>query len=222
MKAIYVKLGLLAGGATVGLAAVGTLTLGTTVALFSDSELGATNRFTAGSVTVAAGSASSVVCTVADMMPGDSSTGYNQGSDDKAPCTFNVEYSGSAPAWLGVDVSVQGGSPSLFDGTSTGLQFKIKSGAVNVINGVNFKNSAGAEAAVIPGTPVERVLVSGSPASQGDEVTFDIDYLLPLLADNSLQGGSSSLVLTFRAVQSANQPLGSCVAGRQCPSIVWG
>lgn len=222
MKVIHVKLGLLAGGAMVSLAAVGTLTLGTTAALFSDSEAGASNTFTAGSVTVAPGSTPSVVCNVADMMPGDSSTGYDVGSDDKTPCTFTVEYTGSSPAWLGVDVSVQGGTPSLFSGTATGLQFKIASGSVNIVDGVSYKNAAGVSTTVVPGTPVERILVSGAPAAQGDDVTFDIDYLLPLLADNSLQGGSSTLVLTFRAVQSANQPLGSCIAGRQCTSIVWG
>jgi hypothetical protein len=36
-----------------------------------------------------------------------------------------------------------------------------------------------------------------------------------------LQGATTSISLTFRAVQSANQPVGSCVVGRQCNTISW-
>ena len=37
-----------------------------------------------------------------------------------------------------------------------------------------------------------------------------------------LQGADTSITLTFHAVQSANQPIGSCRAGRQCNTITWG
>jgi hypothetical protein len=30
------------------------------------------------------------------------------------------------------------------------------------------------------------------------------------------------VTLTFHAVQASNQPLGGCVAGRQCSDITWG
>ncbi len=76
--------------------------------------------------------------------------------------------------------------------------------------------------AATSGVTVEHIMLSSSPAANGDTVDFTIDYLLPLLAPNSLQGANSSITLTFHAAQSANQPLGDCQAGRQCNTITWG
>jgi hypothetical protein len=222
MKLKHSRMSLLAACAATGLVAAGTLTFGITSALFSDSASSDTNAFAAGTVTVAPGDTPSVTCNVTNMMPGDSSTGYDSGSDDKTPCAFNVKYTGSGQAWLGVDVTVNGGTPSLFTGASTGLQLKINAGSVAIVNGVTYKDSAGTDTTVVADTAVTNVLVSGTPAATNQSVTFDIDYLLPLLVDNSRQGSSASVSLTFRAVQSANQPIGSCVAGRQCSAITWG
>ena len=33
---------------------------------------------------------------------------------------------------------------------------------------------------------------------------------------------AATVTLTFHAVQASNQPLGGCVAGRQCSDITWG
>ncbi|MBM3638955.1 MAG: hypothetical protein FJW98_05910 [Actinobacteria bacterium] len=63
--------------------------------------------------------------------------------------------------------------------------------------------------------------MSATPATKNTSVLFNVNYLLPTLAPNALQGGTTSVALTFHAVQSANQPIGSCVAGRQCNSITW-
>jgi hypothetical protein len=155
-------------------------------------------------------------------MPGDSSTGYGSGSASLTPCTYNVIYTGSASAWLAVDVSIVSGATSLYTGTSTGLQFLVAvQGGVTIINGTTYKVLAGTDTAVAAGTPVTNVLLSSTPAVTSAAVQFNLNYLLPLLAPDVLQGGSASVALTFHAVQSSNQPLGSCLAGRQCNTIVW-
>lgn len=198
--------------------ALGFAAWGTT-ALFSDSLTGTTNSFTAGTVTVGLGS-TSVDCNVTELAPGDSSTGYGSGSLDKVRCTFNVEYTGSLPAYLGVDVNLLNGATALYTGTTSGLQMSIAAGSVSVIDGTTFSNSSGVATPVVAGTSVDNILLSTSPVNTGETISFTIDYLLPLSAPNSLQAGTASVQLVFHAVQSANQTT-SCVAGRQCTSIVW-
>ena len=209
------------GGGLAAIGAVGVLTLGTTFSLFSDSDTSATNTFVAGTVEVGPDGASTT-CTVSQIMPGDSSANFGSGSAAMTPCTYNVKYTGSAAAWLAVDVLVDGGSPNLFTGSSSGLQFRVRAdGTTGVLNGTTYSDAAGSPTSVVAGIPVTNILVSGTPAATNDTVQFDIDYLLPLLAPNVLQGGSAEITLTFHAVQSANQPIGTCVAGRQCLDITW-
>jgi predicted ribosomally synthesized peptide with SipW-like signal peptide len=210
------------GGGLAALSAAGVLTVGATLSLFSDSDTSATNTFVAGTVEVGPDGASTT-CTVAQLMPGDSSTNFGDGSGSLSPCTYNVKYTGSASAWLAVDVLVDDGTPSLFTGSSSGLQFRVRAdGTTQVMNGTTVLNGAGSPATVVGGTPMTNILVSDTPAVTNETVQFDVDYLLPLLAPNALQGGSAAITLTFHAVQSANQPLGSCVDGRQCLDITWG
>lgn len=190
-----------------------------TAALFSDSLTNSADSFTAGTVTVGLGS-TSTNCNVTQLAPGDSSTGYGSGSVDKVRCTFNVEYTGSLPAYLGVDVKLLNGGTALYTGASSGLQMKVVADGVSVVDGTNFMNSSGVATPVVAGTSVDNILLSTSPVNTGETVAFTVDYLLPLVAPNVLQGGSASVQLTFHAVQSANQTT-SCVAGRQCTTIVW-
>jgi hypothetical protein len=89
-----------------------------------------------------------------------------------------------------------------------------------VVSGTTFENQSGVATPVVAGSSVDNILLSTTPVNTGETVTFTVDYLLPLAASNALQGGSASVQLTFHAVQSANQTT-SCVAGRQCTSIVW-
>lgn len=205
---------------TTAFAAAATLALGGTWALFSDSDTSSSNSFTAGTVTVDA-VPGSTTCTLTGMMPGDSSTGYGSGSQSFGPCSYKVKYTGSASAWLAVDVAVGAGSPSLFTGDSNGLQLLVKKGSTTIISGTQYASMAGTGTTISTSTPVTNILLSGVPASTNDELQFDINYLLPFLAPNALQGGSATVTLTFHAVQSANQPIGGCVAGRQCTDIVW-
>ena len=209
------------GGGLAAIGAVGVLTLGTTLSLFSDSDTSATNSFVAGTVEVGPNGASTT-CTVGQIMPGDSSSNYGDGSATMTPCNYNVVYTGTASAWLAVDVLVNGGSPNLFTGSSSGLQFRVRAdGVTNIMNGTTFANSSGSATPVSAGSAVTNILVSETPAVTNDTVQFNIDYLLPLLAPNTLQGGTAEITLTFHAVQSANQPLGTCQAGRQCLGITW-
>lgn len=211
-----------AGAILCAFVAAASFSLGSTSALFSASETGGTNTFATGTVSVGLG-ATSTTCSVANLMPGDSSTNFGSGSAAHAPCDFRVRYTGTAPAWLAADIAVAAGSPALFTGAATGLQFKVAvNGGPTLLDGTTVTSQAGATVPVVAGTPATNLLVSAAPAAPGDLVRFDIDFLLPLLAPNSLQGGSAALTVTFRAVQSANQPLGTCLAGRQCTSITWG
>jgi hypothetical protein len=192
------------------------------LSLFSDSDTSATNTFVAGTVEVGPDGASTT-CTVGQIMPGDSSTNFGSGSGGMTPCTYNVIYTGTAAAWLAVDVLIDGATPDLFTGQSSGLQFRVRAdGATSIVNGISFADANGVATTVVSGTPVTDVLVSNTPAVTNDTLQFDIDYLLPLLAPNALQGGTAEITLTFHAVQSANQPIGSCQAGRQCLDITWG
>jgi predicted ribosomally synthesized peptide with SipW-like signal peptide len=210
------------GGGLAAIGAVGVLTLGVTLSLFSDSDTSATNTFVAGTVEVGPDGASTT-CSANQIMPGDSSSNFGQGSQSLTPCNYKVKYTGTASAWLAVDILVNGGTPNLFTGTGTGLQFLVKAdGSTSIMNGTTFLSTAGSATTVTAGTVATDILVSGTPAVTNDTLQFDIDYLLPLLAPNALQGGTADITLVFHAVQSANQPIGSCVAGRQCTDITWG
>lgn len=208
-------------GGLLALAAVGTLTVGTTMSLFSASSSSSANAFTTGTVAVGLGDSPSVTCNVTEMSPGDSSVGASTGSKSLGTCSYNVKYTGSLPAWLAVDVTVNSSGNNLFTASATGLQFYVKNSTTSIIDGVNYKTVGGMNTPLSSGVTAEHILLNDTPVQGPNSRTFDIDYLLPLLAPNTLQGATTSISLTFRAVQSANQPLGSCVVGRQCNTISW-
>lgn len=209
------------GGGLLAIAAAGALTIGATMSLFSVSESSSANAFATGTVAVGLGDSASVTCNVSEMSPGDSSAGSSTGSKSLDTCTYNVKYTGSLPAWLSVDVAVNSTGTNLYTAGATGLQFYVKDGSTSIVDGVNYKVIGGTNTAITSGSTVEHILLNDTPVQGPNARNFNIDYLLPLLAPNALQGGSTSIQLTFNAVQSANQPIGSCVAGRQCNTITW-
>lgn len=209
------------GGGLLAIAAAGALTIGATMSLFSASESSSANAFATGTVAVGLGDSASVTCNVSEMSPGDSSAGSSTGSKSLDTCTYNVKYTGSLPAWLSVDVAVNSTGTNLYTAGATGLQFYVKDGSTSIVDGVNYKVIGGTNTAITSGSTVEHILLNDMPVQGPNARNFNIDYLLPLLAPNALQGGSTSIQLTFNAVQSANQPIGSCVAGRQCNTITW-
>lgn len=206
--------------ALIAMAAAGT-GIGT-YSLFTDVQTPAANTFQSGTVTLGLGSATSS-CTVPVLVPGDSSTGWGSGSGDRPTCRVEVKYTGSASAWLGVDVRVDGAASNLFTGGADGLQLSLRTGAgVTVVNGTTYRDAGGTARTPVVGTTVPGILLAGVPAVEGDTVIVDLDYLLPTAAPNAMQGRGTTVTLTFRAAQSSNQPILGCVAGRQCGTITWG
>lgn len=211
-------------------ASVASLTIGATLALFSASETSSTNTFSSGTVSVGLGAASTT-CNIVELMPGDSSTQYSSGpvvnsvqvngSQNKLRCTYNVKYTGSADAYLAVDFALSNGATSLYTGTGSGLQVVLKDASRTYIDNTSYTTIGGTSATVAAGTPVTNLLINDTPVSTNTLVSFTIDYSLPIDAPNALQAGSTSVVLTFHAVQAVNQSLGSCVAGRQCNTLNW-
>jgi len=222
MKTSTARFSMGIGGGLLAIAAMGTLVIGSTLALFSASETSGANAFASGTVTVGLGDTSSVVCNVSGMAPGDSSKAAATGSKTLDSCSYNVEYTGSSTAWLAVDVAVATTGTNLYTAGANGLQFYVAAGSTKIMNGTTYKILDGTDTNVVSGSTVEHILISKTAATTNTAVSFDIDYLLPLLAPNALQGGNTTITLTFRAVQSANQPIGDCEAGRQCNTITWG
>lgn len=206
--------------ALVAVAAAGT-GIGT-LSLFTDVQTPAANTFESGTVQLGLGSATSS-CTVPVLVPGDSSTGWGSGSGDRPVCRIELAYTGSADAWLGVDVLVDGAASNLFTGGSDGIQLKVRTKAgVTVLDGTTYRNSAGSAQTLAVGSKVNGILLSGVPAVTGDTMVVELDYLLPTAAPNAMQGRGTTVTFTFRAAQSSNQPVLGCVAGRQCGTITWG
>lgn len=204
-----------AAATTVG--AVATLVAGFTFGLFSASQGSGSNSFTAGTVSVGAGTPASVTCTITNTVPGDSSTGAPSGSKSDTPCTFNVQYAGSANAWLGVDVAISNGSTALYDGSSTGLQLYLKDGgSATYLSGTSYTQEGGTSA-TLPNAGASNLLVSTSQATANSAVDFTLNYALPASAGNGYQGGSVTVTFTFHAVQAGNNTLpADCLAGQQC------
>lgn len=216
MKVIRNKRLLSAASALTAVAAVATLVTGVTFGLFSAQESSGSNSVTAGTVSVDSGTPASVTCGTQNVVPGDSSTGYATLSKLLQQCTYNVKYTGSAGAYLAVDIAVANGTTPLYDGAATGLQYLVQSGSTKFVDDTTYKNNAGTATALAAGTPVRNLLVSTTAAATNDPVSFTVDYALPL-AVTGHQGGSSTITLTFHAVQSKNQTLpASCAAGQQC------
>jgi hypothetical protein len=207
--------------ATVGAAA--TLAGGVTFGLFSASGGSGANTFTGGTVTVGTGTPVSVNCVITNMVPGDSSGGATIGSKLDTACTYSMKYTGTATAWLAVDVAVTNGTTSLYDGTATGLQLYLKDGTPTTYltstaptAGTTFAAQGGAATSLPAGTTAN-LLVSTIPAATNTSVLFTLNYAVPIATGNTYQGGSATVTLTFHAVQAGNNPLpGACVAGQQC------
>ena len=213
----------LAAAATATIGSAATLVTGLTLGLFSASATSGGNAFTAGTVTLAAGSPASVTCTISNMVPGDSSAGAPIGTKAGATCTYNVRYTGTATAWLGVDIAVANGGTPLYDGTATGLQLYLNDATPTTYltstapaGGTTYLQQGGAPASLLAGTTAD-LLVSTTPAAANTAVSFSLDYALPPGSGNAYQGGSVTVTLTFHAVQSTSNALpADCAAGQQC------
>jgi predicted ribosomally synthesized peptide with SipW-like signal peptide len=221
----------LGAGAVASVGAAATLIAGVTFGLFSATETGATNSFTAGTVTVGLDSPASVTCTITNMVPGDSSTTAPIGNAADPTCTYNVKYTGSAKAWLGVDVAVANGGTTLYDGSNTGLQLFLKDAANTYLtstatntavpsgSGTTYKAQTTGTATSLPAAGISNLLVDSTAggSSTGTVSHLNVDYALPLGSGNGYQAGSVTVTLTFHAVQAGNNPVpGTCSSSWQC------
>jgi hypothetical protein len=134
-----------------------------------------------------------------------------------------MKYTGSATAYLAVDVAVSNGTIPLYDGTATGLQLYLKDGTPTTYlsstaptAGTTFTAQGGTSTSLPVGTTAN-LLVSPTPAATNATVSFTLNYAVPIASGNTYQGGSSTVTLTFHAVQAGNNPVtGACLAGQQC------
>jgi hypothetical protein len=207
--------------ATVG--AVATLVAGVTFGIFSATPVGSgSNLFTAGTVSI--GTPASTTCTIGPIEPGDSTTGWSladeEGSQNKTPCTFQVTYTGTLGAFVGL-VATTGGTglwtgtalstPPATNGATAGLQIAITDGnSTSYTTTADVLNDSGGAV--------------GDPLYVGDEAggavnTFTVNYLLPLETANALQGKTLTLTFTLYAVQDSNNGTGCATKGVQCGTI---
>lgn len=198
----------LGAGAIATVAAVGTLVAGVTFGFFSATQTAGPSTFTAGTVTLQ--NPVSASCTINPMVPGDSSTGYastpaGQTDPQTAACTFDVDYIGTVPAYLAVDLATTG--TNLYDGSLTGLQFQIADN-----NGGSY-----ATAGVLNGG--DNLFIDQDAAGTTHH-TITVNYALPTTAGNSYQGLNTTLHMTVHAVQAGNNGTSAgCVAGAVCGTI---
>jgi hypothetical protein len=231
----------LAAATIASVGAVIALATGVTFGLFSSTAASSTSTFTAGTVSLT--KSAETTCTAGPLSPGDASLGWTP-PGAIASCTYTVHYSGNVPAYLALNVAIAsthagpaspqpnygggglqwpGGAPGLYDSTTHGLQLLVTSN-----NGTTYMTGTTLGGSTTSGANASKsdLLVDTSPFSNGDDVTFTVDYQLPLSADNSYQGAASSITLTAHAVQSAHNPDGGTTGtpGQQVPAgdVNWG
>lgn len=213
--------------AVVALSGGAALATSVTLGFFSAATATQTNQFSAGTVTLT--SNVSGACQVSGLLPGSSGS----------PCTLQVAYSGSVPAYLGLDVLVATST----GGTGT-LPLYNPSDPTNDLQVSVFDNQTAPVAFVQPapsatnfGPPLVNcpspygsgytcyqltdLLVSISPFTNGQGDTFTTSVSVPTTSATGYQGGTASIVLLAHAVQAGNQSLGSCAAGSPCTTVSW-
>jgi hypothetical protein len=200
---------LLAASGFTAIAAAATLITGVTFGLFSaNAPQTPTDTFTAGTVTLT--QTAVAACTVAAMEPGDASTGWSTPGTD-TPCTFEVSYSGTLGAFIGLGVQATPATGGLYNGTATGLQFAVTdaTGTTYTAGGVINTNTT---------TPLDPLFVADDTGAATH--TFTVNYELPATAPNSSQGLTTTLTLIAYAVQNSNNGTSTgCTAGQECSTI---
>jgi hypothetical protein len=209
----------LAGGAAAILTAAAVLAAGAAFGRFSATTSTQTNHFTAGTVTLA--SDASGACAVTNMLPGTSPT----------PCTLKATYSGSVPAYLGLDVLIEtqagSGGTKLYNPTDSANDLQI---AITDNQGSPVTYTVPTTATTCPGSAPagstcyeldnELVRLAGVPTNT--IVTFSTSVTVPTGSTTGYQGGAAQIILTTHAVQAANNgSTATCTAGHRCISVSW-
>ncbi|MDA8332369.1 MAG: hypothetical protein M0027_14440 [Candidatus Dormibacteraeota bacterium] len=194
--------------------AAAALAIGASYALFSSAATPQTSTISAATVTLTnTGSANASSCNFSDIVPGQS-----LGST----CTYTVDYTGTAPAWLLLNVSTEskagtpGGSPLI--GGAYGLVPTISTpaaseygigtqlfgwGTPSASNCSTAQTAAGWQAC---SSDDNQVVDLWNPTS-GGSFTFTISGAMNIgtpAQNNPYQGGSASISVDAWAVQSVN------------------
>jgi hypothetical protein len=210
---------LLAAGYALSLAAVAALASGATYGFFSATSPGEENAFSTGTVTLSSGTSGS--CAVSNLLP----------TSPPSTCTLQATYTGSAPAYLAVDVLVQtqpgAGGTALYDPSgSGGLQVTISSTNPTVA----AYSLPVTPAACPPSAPasstcfaLQNALVATTPfTSASPQVSFSTTVGLPASSPTVYQGGSAQIVLHVHAAQAGhNGNVAACTAGQPCAAVSW-
>jgi hypothetical protein len=186
--------------------ALSCLVTGSTFGLFTASAAGGHNSFTAGSVTLANSAIAN--CPVSNLLPGTA----------PGACGFTASYSGSAAAYLAVNVLIEtqagaGGTKLYNPGDPAGdLQVTVASSTPSVSYAVPASATA-CPAGAPSGSScyeLDNELVSTSAVTAA-AVTISVSVSLPTNSATGYQGGAAQVILTTHAVQSKNNTL-SCSA----------
>lgn len=217
---------LIAAGSGAALAALATFAAGAAFGLFSTTKPSGSSSFSSGSVTLARSAVHT--CGTGPMAPGEASTGWVPAGAD-LECSFTITYTGTAPAFLGLDVSIAPthagsdpngvltGATGLYDSTSAGLQVAIKdSTGVAYMTGTTLGGSATSGA----NPSLNDLLHSATASTNGASLTYTVDYQLPGTTTNAYMQAASSITLTVHAVQAShNGSTVGCTPGRVCAGI---
>jgi hypothetical protein len=216
-------------GSVVAVSMVASFAAAVTFGFFDATTTAQTSKLSAGTVTLT--SDTSGACNVANMLPGSSET-----------CALKVTYSGTVPAYLGLDVLIatKPGSPGTLplydpnDVTNSDLQVTVVDNQSTTVTYVQPSTSFGQPLSTCPGQyssgsytcyQLSDLLASTSPftnnTSGSPSDVFTTFVIVPTSSLSGYQGGTASVVLLAHAVQAANQSLGSCSAGSPCSSIKW-
>jgi hypothetical protein len=199
---------LIAASGVTGLGAVAMLVTGVTFGLFSATpSTSSTSTFATGTVSI--GSPANTVCLVTNMVPGDDSMGYNPqlaGNTDPPflSCEFQVTYTGSAPAYIGLTAATSGNLP---------LLWQIGQSATDTTNADQF-----ASGGVINSNSAADPMYVATDSGADHTYTFWVDYALPSSYTSQVNTGAS-ISLTVYAVQQGNNGIGACTVGQQCNQI---
>jgi len=215
------------------LVAVATMSVGVTLALYSNRPTGETNTFAAGTVTLTNVVTGACLASTNNMAPGDS-----------ASCTLATTYGGTLSGYMALDVFVAtqknttAGGASALDlynpsDTTNEAQITVSSASptVNyVVAGASPTSFGSTITCPGSGTSLDgnsytsynacyllsNILVSATAYSSGT-VTFTTGVSLPSTEPNTYQGGSVVVVLSAHAVQSKNNAI-NCTVGGTSPT----
>jgi len=207
MKSKKTTVGVAATAAIAG--AIAVLIFGATFGLFSAVSAPQTDTFAAGTVVLTTDNTQSFSCAFNNMHPGEVSHQWQLGNYTVPPadtgCTLLVHYTGSLPAYIGLQLGTSG--TGLYDGSANGLQLQILDN-----NGVYYTGGG-----LLNGTSAP--LYVGTDSGPADH-TFWVDFYLPTSAGNHYQGLNTTLTLNVTAVQSQNNGTAAgCTPGQVCATI---